>query len=1323
VSFDPNKVPDATKSSFNPDVLPGAKRMGFDPDVLPDTIVSTQPSLELSDDDKQRISTIQTTPEPVGRDPKADPRPWEANVPESYRTPRKPTVTDLGRRIVGGIESTINSPIRRAVEGLNKNAISNAIIQTVANPSPAGDNALKAWSRATKAIKDNPVGAAIDFGQTILESAFALPSVPFALAGDAMGRFSRIVTRLSGVDEDTAKSIEDHVRRAGSLEPMFSLPQNIIATGAGILQHTLGEDIDAVADAIPQGTPEMVALKQLLKYRLSPEESSKLNEVLGGVSLVAGGAMLHGKAEAPTGKVEVYADKPGTEGKNPPIKTTGRADIDQAATMEGAQPAGIQSDRLLQIHDPVTRGDYYFDKEKNPTPEQVTDYIQKKRAEFRKPELKASDVAAPVSPVDDNPPQQGKINEQNLPDWAREEMKRRGLDPGRTFNDVDLSNPIVRDAIQNDPTLTSKQKSDILKTEESPGETLNATLPGIDPMKVSNKVKAAAQQIQANVKRFKELIVNPRTTKKTISQTYDGIENSAGHMGKMAGEDVKTKLRSKSSYKIEDRDRIAASLIRESGGDWARWRNRNENFDKVAKVNNKTIKGPTGKPMTWGELYDYAEMKATDGELDTAVKSAGEMMDAQLNAEREAGLDVGEVQDYIPHHWTTKSVTGKEHTIFDARVGGRTSFLKERSVESFWDGISKGFDPENPFIDDVVDSRIYHGQKLINSRNWVDTWKQINDPSSGNQIVKGVGTFLKDAKQGEPNAMPYKDGFVKMANGETPQGYHRIDMFGHKIDVLDGYDQLFHALTGQSAFKQSILGRIAVKGTARWKHYKLMIDTYHGAKQLWWQLAQTGKMKYKPGTLLDYSDDTLNDMGQRGMISPKEVAWAKHYRPLIEEAQRLGLGDQKYTDAIYRDVISKHPILGAANRFVFDSIVKGVIRQTYLDRLENERSSYPELSDTQFKAQLIREQNITFGNIQHQGWSKSQTAMDLSRLIFTAPQWVEGLIRKEALAVSAPIRIGAKIAKTESLKPLLQGDPGMTAVRGMLGTFAALQVVNMITRGKPTWENEKGHSLDAFIPLGGGDGVWIPAFGIFAEVTNDLWRYSESKDPREVISQIAQNKFAIGSRIGHMILDGRDYTGAKLSPSDVALQSIFDAAPIPIGGTGVIQTMKQGSPTPAVRQALATAGGIKAEPYYENEPKTSAERQIIDKVREKLPQLKADDRDMIRQKASIRNKIKNRTITHEELTTAMNDGLINPNSMTQEGYLEDLSLPYYQRLFKRMSFSDAKEIYDQMPPEEKKKYGYFMFQKADRASDRLPNKMPKVPKQTGGVIPQTTDIL
>ncbi len=51
-----------------------------------------------------------------------------------------------------------------------------------------------------------------------------------------------------------------------------------------------------------------------------------------------------------------------------------------------------------------------------------------------------------------------------LPDWAREAMVRAGLDPARPFNDVDLQNPSVRDAIQSDPTLTSEQKTSLLDT-------------------------------------------------------------------------------------------------------------------------------------------------------------------------------------------------------------------------------------------------------------------------------------------------------------------------------------------------------------------------------------------------------------------------------------------------------------------------------------------------------------------------------------------------------------------------------------------------------------------------------------------------------------------------------------------------------------------------------------------------------------------------------------------------------------------------------------------------------------------------------------------
>ena len=52
----------------------------------------------------------------------------------------------------------------------------------------------------------------------------------------------------------------------------------------------------------------------------------------------------------------------------------------------------------------------------------------------------------------------------NLPDWARQQIIQQGGDPGRIFNDFDIANPSVRDAINRDPSMTDAQKAHMLKT-------------------------------------------------------------------------------------------------------------------------------------------------------------------------------------------------------------------------------------------------------------------------------------------------------------------------------------------------------------------------------------------------------------------------------------------------------------------------------------------------------------------------------------------------------------------------------------------------------------------------------------------------------------------------------------------------------------------------------------------------------------------------------------------------------------------------------------------------------------------------------------------
>jgi hypothetical protein len=51
-----------------------------------------------------------------------------------------------------------------------------------------------------------------------------------------------------------------------------------------------------------------------------------------------------------------------------------------------------------------------------------------------------------------------------LPDWLNDAMLREGKNPNRPFNEIDITNKSVRDAIEADPSLTRKEKDSLLKT-------------------------------------------------------------------------------------------------------------------------------------------------------------------------------------------------------------------------------------------------------------------------------------------------------------------------------------------------------------------------------------------------------------------------------------------------------------------------------------------------------------------------------------------------------------------------------------------------------------------------------------------------------------------------------------------------------------------------------------------------------------------------------------------------------------------------------------------------------------------------------------------
>lgn len=124
----------------------------------------------------------------------------------------------------------------------------------------------------------------------------------------------------------------------------------------------------------------------------------------------------------------------------------------------GTQPVeAVQSEQGTTENVPPTTPRLRSNQAKEPSPIQASEEAQ------TKPEQSVfGDVKTP--PIEPQAQETAVPSEVKLPDWAREAMVRAGLDPKRQFNDIDLQNPSVREAIQSDPSLTEPQKASLLKT-------------------------------------------------------------------------------------------------------------------------------------------------------------------------------------------------------------------------------------------------------------------------------------------------------------------------------------------------------------------------------------------------------------------------------------------------------------------------------------------------------------------------------------------------------------------------------------------------------------------------------------------------------------------------------------------------------------------------------------------------------------------------------------------------------------------------------------------------------------------------------------------
>lgn len=692
-------------------------------------------------------------------------------------------------------------------------------------------------------------------------------------------------------------------------------------------------------------------------------------------------------------------------------------------------------------------------------------------------------------------------------------------------------------------------------------------------------------------------------TEKDIVRWRDASDTVANSNGKQAGYSVR--IASRMGKKPTQRDiairKMAVAAI-QSGNVTAKL----QEFVQLAQIGMAGARQDlaNGGPIerirarkrykTAVALRDIAlQALANQGNVDLqrTDRFARRELESQRRAELNAGIKGRKDPNYVPGRYEGEMFDDDGIT-FGQDVLGK-NFRKAKIFDSYWHAIAAGnYIPKSLDIADLVEHRVRQGQRQINKGAWLERSKSMIDPTSG----KPVGADLIQNPNDPNQLMPPNPFYV-----EFDLGHGR-----GRIAILKPYESLFKRMTMESGIAQSTAGRGALYYTGLAKHgVQLVFDTFHPGRLIEYGLATQGKdLGYNRGvTALDIREQDLNQAVRNGMISPQEAAWAKGTvdvggqtytrQELLMSAQKAGLNVGRVSDAIYKEFYDSYPFLGKFNRWVFDRITRGLMAETAVKGIVDTAKKYPNLSFDETVKRVSSDVNTYYANLGRQGWIQNPTIRDITQLLFLAPQWVEGLITKEAKFYSRLAKTGVDVARGRFDQPKL-GVLGKGVGTGLAGYFLLTQAINLLTRHQLTMQNkEEDHKFDAWIPnfnpwSKDKSGFFLSPLSVFSEIVHDVVRYTKTKPTAwEALQQIGENKLSIGGRaalvgITHHTPTGQELTTTAQIAGGVAKQLI--PSPISFGkygqalGHAVLPNLIRGVPPGQLQRQVFGSAGIKIDP-------------------------------------------------------------------------------------------------------------------------------------------------
>ncbi len=501
------------------------------------------------------------------------------------------------------------------------------------------------------------------------------------------------------------------------------------------------------------------------------------------------------------------------------------------------------------------------------------------------------------------------------------------------------------------------------------------------------------------------------------------------------------------------------------------------------------------------DTLDFAKAQWDNPELQDTAMWMRKELDRQFEMERNNGYSVQYDDNYMPGRYDGELFSQHGVLFAGIRVLGR-QFRSAKVFPTIYHAAQVGpYIPASMDGSAMVASRVRQGMRSIMKNTWWNGLKHINDDVTGQPIAK-VGKDFKG----------------KITAPGTDYTHEFRTPSGDKIYVLDGFENIVHNLTAPDAITKNLVTRSMLEAGQFLKHSVLLGDIFHLGRVTYYAASILGrKTAYLPGwAATSIREEDIPRAVKSGIISQQTANFLNEkvaFRigakaSMISRArlshlyQRSGLNVGRIQDSIYKDLVRNIPGFGQYNRFLFDRYTRGMMMTSALREFDRLSKIDPQKDSREIVQESARDLNFYFGSIGRQGWIKSQTFQSLSRLAFLAPQWLEGLIRKEASVVRG---LHSPVRAFTGRDTMFRGMG-----RGLVAMLALTQVANMITRGQPTWMNkEKDHKWDAEV----GKNVWLSPLAVFNELTGDIVRLMETKPKAwDAIQQIGENKLGFYGR-------------------------------------------------------------------------------------------------------------------------------------------------------------------------------------------------------------------